>query len=157
MRVTHGVHAHTHDYMAKTIEIRFNLANSDTARAVERAGGRHRSTSSNCACHIGSNVSVAESFAKAAARMAAFAAPYGLPELVLGGGLGVSGPRRVGADDHRVGGGGHRQLPGRQGSRARWHPSTRRAIVASAAITVYRVGTIKAIRACAPTSPSTAG
>ena len=41
-------------------------------------------------CHIGSNVFAAESFGRAAEVMAAFAAPYDLPELVLGGGLGVA-------------------------------------------------------------------
>jgi diaminopimelate decarboxylase len=40
-------------------------------------------------CHIGSNVFAVDSFARAAEVMAGFAAPLGLPELVLGGGLGV--------------------------------------------------------------------
>ena len=40
-------------------------------------------------CHIGSNVFAADSFARAAEVMAAFAIPLDLPELVLGGGLGV--------------------------------------------------------------------
>ncbi len=41
-------------------------------------------------CHIGSNVFEASSFAKAAEVMADFAVPLDLPELVLGGGLGVA-------------------------------------------------------------------
>ena len=46
-------------------------------------------------CHIGSNVFAASSFGKAAEVMADFAGPLGLPELVLGGGLGVAYvPRR---------------------------------------------------------------
>jgi diaminopimelate decarboxylase len=148
LRVTPGVHAHTHDYIATgqdDSKFGFNLANGDAARAVERA---RRSASVHLVglhCHIGSNVFVAESFAKAAARMAAFAAPYGLPELVLGGGLGVAYVRGESAPTItewaaavtvgcRAGGfdGAVTVEPGR-------------AIVASAAITVYRVGTIKAI------------
>ncbi len=41
-------------------------------------------------CHIGSNVFEASSFAKAAEVMADFAVPLDLPELILGGGLGVA-------------------------------------------------------------------
>ena len=51
--------------------------------------GRRRMRLVGLHCHIGSNVFAAASFAKAAEVMARFAAPLGLPELVLGGGLGV--------------------------------------------------------------------
>ena len=55
-------------------------------------------------CHIGSNVFAASNFAKAAEVMAGFAVPLDLPELVLGGGLGVAYvDGRGGADDHPVG------------------------------------------------------
>ena len=51
-------------------------------------------------CHIGSNVFAADSFGRAAEVMAAFAAPYDLPELVLGGGSGRA-LRRTGARHRR--------------------------------------------------------
>ena len=65
-------------------------ATATPLRAVERA---RRSSSVELVglhCHIGSNVFAASSFAKAAEVMADFAVPLDLPELVLGGGLGVA-------------------------------------------------------------------
>ena len=93
LRITPGVHAHTHEYIATgqdDSKFGFNLGNGDAARAVERA---RRSASVRLVglhCHIGSNVFAADSFGRAAEVMARFAAPLDLPELVLGGGLGVA-------------------------------------------------------------------
>ena len=107
LRITPGVHAHTHEYIATgqdDSKFGFNLANGDAAAAVDRA---RRSSSVDLVglhCHIGSNVFAAESFGRAAEVMAGFAAPLDLPELVLGGGLGVAYvERRGGADDHASG------------------------------------------------------
>ncbi len=148
LRITPGVHAHTHEFIATgqdDSKFGFNLANGDAARAVERA---RRSASVNLVglhCHIGSNVFAAESFARAAAVMAAFAVPLDLPELVLGGGLGV--PYVTGeaapsiADWARVVLSACDDLDVK--SRVRVEPG--RAIVAAGAVTVYTVGTIKEI------------
>ena len=94
LRITPGVHAHTHEFIATgqdDSKFGFNLGNGDAAagRRADRAG-RRASTSSGVHCHIGSNVFAASSFAKAAEVMAEFAVPLDLPELVLGGGLGVA-------------------------------------------------------------------
>ena len=78
LRITPGVHAHTHEYIATgqdDSKFGFNLANGDAAAAVDRA---RRSASVNLVglhCHIGSNVFAAESFGRAAEVMAGFAAP----------------------------------------------------------------------------------
>lgn len=148
LRITPGVHAHTHEFIATgqdDSKFGFNLANGDADRAVDRA---RRSASVDLVglhCHIGSNVFAAESFARAAEVMAAFAVPLDLPELVLGGGLGV--PYVTGeeapsiADWARVLLGACADLDVK--SRVRVEPG--RAIVASAAVTVYTVGTIKEI------------
>ena len=93
LRITPGVHAHTHEYIATgqdDSKFGFNLANGDAAAAVERAPRSPSVELVGLHCHIGSNVFAAESFARAAEVMAAFAAPLDLPELVLGGGLGVA-------------------------------------------------------------------
>ena len=93
LRITPGVHAHTHEFIATgqdDSKFGFNLGNGDALRAVDRA---RRSASVELVgvhCHIGSNVFEASSFAKAAEVMADFAVPLDLPELVLGGGLGVA-------------------------------------------------------------------
>ena len=93
LRITPGVHAHTHEFIATgqdDSKFGFNLANGDALRAVERASGASSMNLVGVHCHIGSNVFEASSFAKAAEVMAAFAVPLDLPELVLGGGLGVA-------------------------------------------------------------------
>jgi diaminopimelate decarboxylase len=87
------VHAHTHEFIATgqdDSKFGFNLANGDATRAVERARSSASVELVGLHCHIGSNVFAAASFAKAAEVMATFAAPLDLPELVLGGGLGVA-------------------------------------------------------------------
>ena len=76
LRITPGVHAHTHEYIATgqdDSKFGFNLANGDAAAAVDRA---RRSSSVHLVglhCHIGSNVFAAESFGRAAEVMAGFA------------------------------------------------------------------------------------
>ena len=92
-RITPGVHAHTHEFVATgqdDSKFGFNLGNGEAQRAVDRM---RRSASVDLVglhCHIGSNVFAASNFAKAAEVMAGFAVPLDLPELVLGGGLGVA-------------------------------------------------------------------
>ena len=86
-RITPGVHAHTHEFIATgqdDSKFGFNLGNGDAQRAVDRM---RRSASVELVgvhCHIGSNVFAASNFAKAAEVMATFAVPLDLPELVLG-------------------------------------------------------------------------
>lgn len=93
LRITPGVEAHTHEYIATgqdDSKFGFNLANGDAARAVDRARRSPSVELIGLHCHIGSNVFAASSFARAAEVMAAFAVPLDLPELTLGGGLGVA-------------------------------------------------------------------
>ena len=94
LRITPGVHAHTHEYIATgqdDSKFGFNLGQRRRRRAPSSGpGGRRRCNLVGLHCHIGSNVFAAESFGRAAEVMAGFAAPLDLPELVLGGGLGVA-------------------------------------------------------------------
>jgi diaminopimelate decarboxylase len=148
LRITPGVHAHTHEFIATgqdDSKFGFNLANGDAERAVERA-----LRSSSCRlvglhCHIGSNVFAAASFAKAAEVMARFAAPLDLPELVLGGGLGVPYVATEEAPTITQWGNVVRDACDALGVTARVSVEPGRSIVASAALTVYSVGTIKPI------------
>jgi diaminopimelate decarboxylase len=147
-RITPGVHAHTHEFIATgqdDSKFGFNLANGDAERAVTRA---LRSTSMRLVglhCHIGSNVFAAASFAKAAEVMARFAAPLDLPELVLGGGLGVPYVGTEEAPTITQWGNVVRDACGALGVTARVSVEPGRSIVAAAAVTVYTVGTIKLI------------
>jgi diaminopimelate decarboxylase len=148
VRVTPGVHAHTHHYIATgqdDSKFGFNLANGDATKAVDRA---RRSASVNLVglhCHIGSNVFAAGFFARAAEVMAGFAVPLDLPELVLGGGLGVAyveGEQAPSFAEWSTA-----LLEACRTARVRSAVSVEpgRAIVAAAAVTVYEVGTIKEI------------
>jgi diaminopimelate decarboxylase len=148
LRITPGVHAHTHTYIAtgqNDSKFGFNLANGDAERAAERA---LQSASVNLVgfhCHIGSNVFVADSFAKAAGVMAEFAAPYGLPELVVGGGLGVAYVAGESAPSMTEWAGAVGAACAVAGLTSAVSIEPGRALVAGAAITLYTIGTIKRI------------
>jgi diaminopimelate decarboxylase len=148
LRVTPGVHAHTHHYIATgqdDSKFGFNLANGDAARAVERA---RRSSSVNLVglhCHIGSNVFAAGFFARAAEVMAGFAVPLDLPELVLGGGLGIAYVEGEEAPTIAEWAAAVLDACRAAGVRSAVSVEPGRAIVAAAAVTVYSVGTIKPI------------
>ncbi|MCU1366168.1 MAG: lysA [Ilumatobacteraceae bacterium] len=148
LRITPGVHAHTHEFIATgqdDSKFGFNLGNGDAMRAVDRA---RRSVSMRLVgvhCHIGSNVFAASNFAKAAEVMAGFAIPLDLPELVLGGGLGVA--YTVGEEAPTIAQWGSVLLDAcaAMGVRSRISVEPGRSIVASAAVTLYSVGTVKEI------------
>jgi diaminopimelate decarboxylase len=148
LRVTPGVHAHTHTYIAtgqNDSKFGFNLANGDAEQAARRA---QASTSVNLVgfhCHIGSNVFVAESFAKAAGVMADFASGFDLPELVLGGGLGVAYVADESAPSTGEWAAAVLDACASAGVTAEISVEPGRALVASAAVTLYTVGTIKRI------------
>ena len=148
VRVTPGVHAHTHTYIAtgqNDSKFGFNLANGDAERAARRA---QQSSSVNLVgfhCHIGSNVFVADSFAKAAGVMAEFAAPFELPELVLGGGLGVAYVATESAPSTSDWATAVLDACRSAGVTGDVSVEPGRALVAAAAVTLYTVGTIKRI------------
>jgi diaminopimelate decarboxylase len=148
LRITPGVHAHTHEFIATgqdDSKFGFNLANGDALRAVDRARRSSAVDLVGVHCHIGSNVFEASSFAKAAEVMADFAVPLDLPELVLGGGLGVA--YVAGEEAPTITRWANVLLDAcySLGVRSNVSVEPGRAIVASAAITVYTVGTVKHI------------
>ena len=147
-RITPGVHAHTHEFIATgqdDSKFGFNLGNGDALRAVERMQRSAGVDLVGLHCHIGSNVFAASNFAKAAEVMAGFAVPFDLPELVLGGGLGVA--YVIGEEAPTITQWANVLLDAcaALGVRSEISVEPGRAIVAAAAITVYTVGTIKHI------------
>lgn len=147
-RITPGVHAHTHEFIATgqdDSKFGFNLANGDAQRAVDRLRRSPAVSLVGVHCHIGSNVFEASSFARAAEVMASFAAPLDLPELVLGGGLGVAYVE--GEEAPSIGQWGSVLLDAcaALGVRSALSVEPGRSIVAAAAVTLYTVGTIKHI------------
>mgnify|MGYP001812004142 FL=1 len=148
LRITPGVHAHTHEFISTgqdDSKFGFNLGNGDANRAVERAGSSTAMNLVGLHCHIGSNVFEASSFAKAAEVMADFAVPLDLPELILGGGLGVAYVEGEEAPTISQWGSVLLDACDALGVRSRVSVEPGRAIAASAAMTLYTVGTIKEI------------
>ncbi len=148
LRITPGVHAHTHEFIATgqdDSKFGFNLGNGDAMVAVNRASRSVAMHLVGLHCHIGSNVFAASNFAKAAEVMANFAVPLDLPELILGGGLGVA--YTVGEEAPSITQWGSVLLDAcaALGVRSRVSVEPGRSIVASAAITLYTVGTVKHI------------
>lgn len=147
-RITPGVHAHTHEFIATgqdDSKFGFNLGNGDAHRAIDRMRRSGSVRLEGVHCHIGSNVFEAGNFAKAAEVMATFAAPLDLPELVLGGGLGVAYVEGEEAPSIRQWGNVLLDACQALGVRSAVSVEPGRSIVAAAAVTVYTVGTIKPI------------
>jgi len=148
LRVTPGVEAHTHEYvMTGQVDSKFGfgLANDDAARAVKRAQASAATEVVGLHVHIGSQIFLADSFAKAVEVLADFVVPLGLPELCMGGGLGVpyvAGEQAPSISEWAT------VLHGacrRAGISSDVTAEPGRSIVAAAGLTLYRVGTIKEI------------
>ena len=148
VRITPGVEAHTHEFVRTGQEdskFGFSVASGAAAQAVGALELLPGAELVGIHAHIGSQVFDASSFERAAEVLGGFFAPLALPELVVGGGLGVpyingeSAPTQ--AEWARV----TRAACARVGV----DPATRisaepgRSIVAAAGITLYTVGTIK--------------
>jgi len=147
-RITPGVHAHTHEFIATgqdDSKFGFNLGNGDAQRAVERMRVSASVVLDGVHCHIGSNVFDASNFARAAEVMAGFAVPLDLPHLVLGGGLGVAYVEGEEAPTITQWGNVLLDACSALGVRSAVSVEPGRSIVASAAVTVYEVGTVKHI------------
>ena len=92
IRATPGVEAHTHEFV-RTGQIDskfgFGVASGDAASAVARAQDSPAVDLVGVHMHIGSQVFVADFFHQAVEVVAPWVRELGLPELSLGGGLGV--------------------------------------------------------------------
>jgi diaminopimelate decarboxylase len=150
-RITPGVEVHTHEFVRTgqdDSKFGFGLASGAATRAV----GRLRALDAagvvefvGIHAHLGSQVFAIAPFVRAIEVLAEFFAPLGLAELVVGGGLGV--PYVNGEEAPLMAQWAHsvRQACAAAGI----DPSVRvtaepgRSIVAAAAVTLYRVGTVK--------------
>jgi diaminopimelate decarboxylase len=153
VRITPGVEVHTHEFVQTgqdDSKFGFGLASGAAARAVERlsdldAGGIVELVGIHA--HLGSQVFALDPFARAIELLAEFFAPLGLPELVVGGGLGVAYVNGERAPTMAEWAQSVRQAcrDAGIGDSVRVTAEPGRAVVAAAAITVYRVGTVKEV------------
>lgn len=146
VRVTPGVEAHTHEYVRTgqdDSKFGFGLRSGAAARAVERLGALTSVDLVGLHAHIGSQVFVVDSFFQAVEVLAPFVNATGLPELSVGGGLGVAYVEGESAPTITEWGAAVRAACGDAGITARVSAEPGRAIAAAAALTLYTVGTIK--------------
>lgn len=146
LRVTPGVEAHTHEFIStgqNDSKFGFTVSTGVAAQAVERAQKSPAVELVGLHAHIGSQVFRAESFRESARVMADFAAPFGLPELSLGGGLGVPYVAGEEAPTITQWGAMVRAAAQEAGITAKLLAEPGRSIVAAAGITLYEAGTIK--------------
>jgi diaminopimelate decarboxylase len=148
IRATPGVEAHTHEFV-RTGQIDskfgFGVASGDAAAAVARALDSPAVELMGVHMHIGSQVFVADFFHQAVEVVAPWIRELGLPELSMGGGLGVAYVDGEAAPSLADWGTAVVDACRDAGIEARVLAEPGRSIVAQAAVTLYTVGTIKEV------------
>ncbi len=146
VRVTPGIEAHTHEYVRTgqdDSKFGFGLAAGAAGEAMARCAGSASVELVGMHVHIGSQVFEADFFRMAVEALAPLVHSYELPELSIGGGLGVAYVNEERAPSLTEWGAAVRTACEASGIEARVTAEPGRAIAAAAAITLYEVGTIK--------------
>ena len=148
LRITPGVHVDTHDYVATgqdDSKFGFNLNNGDAMRAIQRAQASAAVELVGIHCHSGSNVLSVANFADACAVMVNLFLSVDLPELTLGGGLGVAYTNGETAPSMSEWADVLKRATSAIPVEKKVFVEPGRSIVATAGLTVYEVGTVKSI------------
>lgn len=146
IRITPGIKAETHEYIATghdDSKFGFTVSTGLAATAVERARASDSVDLVGIHAHIGSQVFRADSFAAAIDVLGRFSNPLGLPELIVGGGLGVAYVHGEEAPTITQWSQIIAKAAAEAGITATIGIEPGRAIAAAAAVTLYTVGTIK--------------
>jgi len=144
LRITPGIEAHTHEYITTGMDdskFGFTVSLGLAEQAVELALNSPLFDLRGIHAHIGSQVFNLDSLSRASQELANFIQPLGLPELSVGGGLGV--PYVAGETAPSITEWGAAVKDKTQGFQVKIWAEPGRAIVAGAAVTLYRVGVIK--------------
>lgn len=148
LRITPGVEAHTHEFIQTgqdDSKFGFGVSAGHAKEAIERAVQSDAMNLVGLHAHVGSQVFDVGSFEKVIEVLAPIFNPLGLEELCIGGGLGVAYVEGEEEASLSEWGGAIRRACESAGITARVTAEPGRAIVAAAAVTLYRVGTIKEI------------
>ena len=148
LRITPGVEAHTHEFIQTgqdDSKFGFGVRAGHAQEAIARA---QQSASINLVglhAHVGSQVFDVSSFEKVIEVLAPIFNPLGLEELCIGGGLGVAYVEGERSDGLVEWGESIRRACAAHEVTARITAEPGRSIIASAAVTLYTIGTIKEI------------
>ncbi len=148
LRLTPGIKAETHEFISTgqdDSKFGFTVSTGAAEAAIARASAARFVDLVGVHAHIGSQVFAVGSFGKAAATIAEVAAPWGLPEMSVGGGLGVPYVSDERAPTIAEWGKTVRDACDQAGVTATVSAEPGRSIVAAAAVTLYTVGTYKTI------------
>ena len=148
LRINPGIEVHTHEHVQTgnlDSKFGFPLSTGQAEEAVERAAASIAMDLVGIHLHIGSQVFSVQNFLQGLSTVAPFVVECGLPELVVGGGLGVAYVQGDEAPSITEWGTAILSSCREQGITAQISVEPGRAITASAALTLYTVGTIKFI------------
>ncbi|MDE0608240.1 MAG: diaminopimelate decarboxylase [Acidimicrobiaceae bacterium] len=148
LRLTPGIKAETHEFVATghdDTKFGFTVSSGAADAAIERARASSSVELVGVHAHIGSQVFAVSSLARAVAVIAEAAAGYDLPEMSVGGGLGVAYVTGESAPTITEWGEAVTRTCADLGVTAKVSAEPGRSIVAAAAVTLYTVGTIKMI------------
>jgi diaminopimelate decarboxylase len=149
LRLTPGVVADTHQHIAtghEDVKFGFSIKSGAATEAVLKCRAEGSGVELvGVHAHVGSSVFDVQAFVEVVNVMAAFFNPLGLPELVIGGGLGVAYEGHEQAATISEWGQAIKDAASAAGvsSAVRLTSEPGRSIVAAAGVTLYRVGTIK--------------
>jgi diaminopimelate decarboxylase len=152
VRVTPGVEAHTHEFVRtgqEDTKFGFSVSTGDARRAISTLRDIPGVSVHGVHSHIGSQIFDAVGFAEEIAILADLTRSDGFDELCVGGGLGVAYVEGEHAPSIREWGRAIRDAARKAGldANVRLLAEPGRAIVAQAAVTLYRVGAIKPVSA----------
>jgi diaminopimelate decarboxylase len=152
VRVTPGVEAHTHEYVRtgqEDTKFGLSLASGDARRAISRLRELSGVTLRGVHVHIGSQVFEVTGYRETMGIVAEFIRGDGFDELCVGGGLGVAYVEGESAPSITEWAAAVRDAAQAAGldARTRLLAEPGRAVVAQAAITLYRVGAVKPVEA----------
>lgn len=148
IRITPGIKAETHEFVATghdDTKFGFTVSNGAADIAIERTRASSSLELIGVHAHIGSQVFALSSLERTVAAIAGAARTYDLPELSVGGGLGVAYVASESAPTISEWGKAVIGTCADLGVSARVLAEPGRSIVAAAAVTLYTVGTVKRI------------
>ena len=146
LRINPGIEVHTHEHVQTgnlDSKFGFPLPTGQADDAVRRARESTAMDLVGLHLHIGSQVFSVDNFVEGLVAVAPFVREHGLPELVVGGGLGVAYVEGDTAPTITEWGTAILETCRAQGITARVSVEPGRAITAAAAVTLYTVGTVK--------------